>query len=56
MPDGGRIIRAYRHGRIVERRQEIAPYVVDLRCGLLDTVNYIGDMLTVKLRKPLLDR
>ena len=49
MPDGGRIIRAYRHGRIVQRRQKIGPYVVDLRCGLPETVDHIADVFSFKL-------
>ena len=54
--DSGGVIRAYRHGRIVQRRQQIGPYVVDLRCGLLQAVKHIGNMLLVKLGKPMLDR
>ena len=56
MPDGGRIKRAYRHGRIVQRRQKIGPYVADLRCRLPETVDHIADMLLVKLPKSLFDR
>ena len=55
MPYSGRIVRAYRHRRIVKRRQKIGPYVVDFRRCLLQAVNHITDMLLVKLRKSLFD-
>ena len=55
MPDGGRIIRAYRNRRVIQRRQKIGPYVVDLRCCLPEAVDHIADMLPVKLPVSLFD-
>lgn len=49
MPDGGRIIRAYRYGRIVKRRQEMGPYIVYLRGCLFHAIYHIADMLLIKL-------
>ena len=42
MPHSGSIIRAYRDRRIVQRRQQIAPYVFDLRGGFSEGVHHIG--------------
>ena len=45
--DSGRIIRAYRQRRIVQRCQQIGLYVFDLWCGILKDVLDIG-----RVRKP----
>ena len=56
MPHSGGIIRTYRHRRVVERRQQIGPDIIDFCGGLVQRVDYILDMLTVKLEKTVPDR
>ena len=55
MPHGGGVIRAYRDGRIVERGQQIAPYVFDLRGGFPEGVHHIGNVFKVQPSVSLLD-
>ena len=50
MPHSGGIVRAYRHRRVVERRQQIGPDVIDFCGGLFQRVDHILDMLAVKLK------
>lgn len=55
VPYSGCIVRAYRHRRIVERRQQIGPDIIDFCGGLPQRFNNIPDMPAVKLLETLLD-
>jgi len=55
MSHGGGIVRAYRYWRIVKRRQQIGPDVIDFCGGLLERVDDIPDMFAVKLTETPLD-
>lgn len=55
MPHSGRIIRAHRQRRIVKRREQISPYVSDLRGRLAQAVDDVPDVFGVKLPVSLLD-
>jgi len=55
MPHSGGIVRAYRHRRVVERRQQIGPDIIDFCGGLPKGFRNISDMPAVKLLESLLD-
>ena len=51
----GEIAGTYRDRRVVERRQQIGPDIIDFCGGLPQRVYNIPDMFAVKLMKTLLD-
>ena len=52
----GGTVRAYRHRRVVERRQQIGPNIIDFCGGLFQRVDHILDVLAVKLEETGSDR
>ena len=53
MPHSGGIVRAYRDRRVVKRRQQIGPDVIDFCGGLPQGVYDVLDMFAVKLTETL---
>ena len=51
MPHSGGIVRAYRHRRVVERREQIGPDIIDFCGGLLEGVDHILDVRAIQLQK-----
>ena len=47
MPHSSGVIRADGQRRVIKRRQQIAPYVFDLRGGFPEGVHHIGNMFKV---------
>lgn len=52
----GGTVRAYRHRRVVERRQQIGPNIIDFCGGLFQRADHILDVLAVKLEEAVSDR
>ena len=54
MPHSGGIVRAHRHRRVIERRKQIGPDVVDFCGGLAHGLNDVLDVGAVKFSETLL--
>ena len=55
MPHGRGIVKAYRHRRVVQRRQQIGPDIMNFGCGLFQRVDDVLNMASVQLQEPFLD-